>query len=164
MIWIAPGRPVTLVGMKAAPLVSIVALVAAMLAGCSSGIQGQCIDWISLASPPERFAEASLVVVADVRETGNTVDLVGRYAVRSASVVQVLKGDADGSVLDVVATSDQCMTAGQPVEYVAPDPLADGGRLVLYLTPTEKDDVWQLVVPGAVDPASPLPDFTTPTP
>ncbi|PYY61720.1 hypothetical protein DEJ17_03110 [Curtobacterium sp. MCSS17_011] len=120
-----------------------------------------CTDHIQLKTPAERRDAADLVVDADVTKTDRTVELQGVYDVYEATVTDVPKGDEGaegphpGDTIQVISTSDQCATSGEPVEYLEGDPLADGGTFRLYLSPTDHDedgDLWQLVVPGAVDP------------
>ncbi|ROP74759.1 hypothetical protein [Curtobacterium sp. PhB115] len=157
--------------MKWGRIVPIAALVvvAATTAGCatqsgdgggpeSSGDDGikasSCVDWVTLPTAADRRTESDLVVDAEVTRTDRTVERGGIYDVYEATVTDVSKGSAPGDTIDVISTSDQCTTSGEPVEYVDSDALADEGTYRLYLTKADPDDdsVWRLVVPGAADP------------
>ncbi|RPE85228.1 hypothetical protein EDF28_1173 [Curtobacterium sp. PhB137] len=146
------------------PVVVVAVLASGVLAGCGADgrIQGigpgtsvsSCIDYVPLTAAERRDA-ADLVVDARVTRTDRTVELGGVYDVHDAEVTKVAKGDAPGTTIEVVSTSDKCTTSGEPVEYLDGDVLADEGRFRLYLTkadPDDDDSVWQLVVPGAADP------------
>lgn len=133
---------------KTALAVGIVLVVGDGLSGC--GTVGQCVDWVSMSSA-EQFRAASLVVDAEVRTTDRTVEASGRYRVHEASVTDVRKGRAPHDRIDVIATSDQCTTNGEPVEYVEGDPLAQPGAYRLYLTRRQAGGAWRLVVPGAAE-------------
>ncbi|MBF4614136.1 hypothetical protein [Curtobacterium sp. VKM Ac-1376] len=154
---------------RIAPVVALVVVLGGSLAGCDSdghitpagGVDVtsvMCADHIALETPAERRDAADLVVDADVTKTDRTVEFQGIYDVYEATVTDVSKGDegaegaAPGDTIQVISTSDQCETSGEPVEYLDGDPLADQGAFRLYLSPTEDDDVWQLVVPGAAEP------------
>ncbi|WIB27006.1 hypothetical protein [Curtobacterium sp. MCSS17_015] len=120
------------------------------LGGCATIAAGQCVDWVPL-SPAEQEREASLVVDADLRSTDRTVEALGRYRVREAVITGVRKGHTPDDRIDVIATSDQCTSSGEPVEYVDGDPLAEPGSYRLYLTQQQAGGAWRLVVPGAAE-------------
>jgi hypothetical protein len=134
---------------KTALALGLVLAVGGGLGGCAISA-GQCVDWVPL-SPAEQERTASLVVDADVTTTDRTVEASGRYRVHEASITSIRKGHAPGDRIDVIATSDQCTTSGQPVEYVEGDPLADPGSYRLYLTERQAGGAWRLVVPGAAE-------------
>jgi FlaG/FlaF family flagellin (archaellin) len=160
---------------RIAPVVALVVVLGGTLAGCATETSGSsdgptdqssqagpvqsgfCADYIQLKTPAERRDAADLVVDADVTKTDRTVEPQGIYEVYEATVTDVTKGDAvaPGDTIQVISTSDQCETSGEPVEYLEGDPLADEGTFRLYLSPTddEDDEVWRLVVPGAAEPA-----------
>lgn len=108
------------------------------------------MDYVSL-TPAEQAHEASLVVDAVVRSTDRTVEVAGRYRVYEAAITDVRKGRTLGDRIDVIATSDQCTSSGEPVEYVDGDPLAEPGSYRLFLTRVRGGGPWQLVVPGAAE-------------
>ncbi|WP_412872605.1 hypothetical protein [Curtobacterium flaccumfaciens] len=150
---------------RTAPVVALVVVLGGTLAGCGSesrlqsvnddGLQSTgCTDYVQLGTPAERRDAAELVVDADVTKTDRTVEPQGIYQVYEATVTDVTKGDAaaPGDTIQVISTSDQCETSGEPVEYLSGDPLADEGTFRLYLSHDGDDDVWQLVVPGAAEP------------
>lgn len=155
---------------RIAPVVALVIVLGGTLAGCGSATSGDagrtdpstqagplqsgfCPDHVQLETPAERRDAADLVVDADVTKTDRTVEPQGVYQVYEATVTDVTKGDAaPGDTIQVISTSDQCETSGEPVEYLEGDPLADEGTFRLYLSPDEDDDVWRLVVPGAAEP------------
>ncbi|MCS6562768.1 MULTISPECIES: hypothetical protein [Curtobacterium] len=151
---------------RIAPVVALVVVLGGTLAGCGSesrvrpadGDRGvtsvACAARIELETPAERRDAAELVVDADVTKTDRTVEPQGIYRVYEATVTDVTKGDAaaPGDTIQVISTSDQCETSGEPVEYLSGDPLADEGTFRLYLSHDGDDDVWQLVVPGAAEP------------
>ena len=127
-------------------------LIAGVLAGCASYGAGRCVDYISLATPADRFRAAELVVEAQLTKSDGTVADFSVYPEYRAEVLKVLKGAPTEGALRVISTSDQCETQGQPARYVNGDPLSSGGARVLYLVPAETEGVWRLVVPGATDP------------
>ncbi len=129
--------------------IGIVCTLGGGLAGCAT-TAGQCVDYVSL-TPAEQAHEASLVVDADVRSTDRTVEVAGRYRVYEAAITDVRKGRTLGDRIDVIATSDQCTSSGEPVEYVDGDPLAEPGSYRLFLTRVRGGGPWQLVVPGAAE-------------
>lgn len=149
---------------RIAPVVALVIVLGGTLAGCGTESRVQsinddnvqstgCTDHVQLETPAERRDAADLVVDADVTKTDRTVEPQGIYQVYEATVTGVTKGDAaPGDTIQVISTSDQCETSGEPVEYLEGDPLADEGTFRLYLSPDEDDDVWRLVVPGAAEP------------
>lgn len=149
---------------RIAPVAALVVVLSSTLAGCGSESRVQslndddvqssgCTHYMELKTPAERRDAADLVVDADVTKTDRTVEPQGVYQVYEATVTDVTKGDAaPGDTIQVISTSDQCETSGEPVEYLEGDPLADEGTFRLYLSPDEDDDVWQLVVPGAAEP------------
>lgn len=149
---------------RIAPVAALVVVLSSTLAGCGSESRVQslndddvqssgCTHYMELKTPAERRDAADLVVDADVTKTDRTVEPQGIYQVYEATVTDVTKGDAaPGDTIQVISTSDQCETSGEPVEYLEGDPLADEGTFRLYLSPDEDDDVWQLVVPGAAEP------------
>lgn len=130
--------------------IGIVCMLGGGLAACAGIRSGQCVDYVSL-TPAEQAHEASLVVDADVRSTDRTVEVAGRYRVHEAAITDVRKGRTLGDRIDVIATSDQCTSSGEPVEYVDGDPLAEPGSYRLYLTRVRGGGPWQLVVPGAAE-------------
>jgi hypothetical protein len=133
---------------KTVVTIGVVLALGGGLGGCATISAGQCVDWVPL-SPSEQEREASLVVDADLRPTDRTVEALGRYRVREADITSVRKGHAPGDRIDVIATSDQCTSSGEPVEYVDGDPLAEPGSYRLYLTKEQAGGAWRLVVPGA---------------
>jgi hypothetical protein len=135
---------------KTALAFGIVCTLGGGLTGCSTITAGQCADYASL-SPATQTDESSLIVDADVRPTDRTVEVAGRYRVYEAAVTDVRKGRTRDDRIDVIATSDQCTTSGEPVEYVDGDPLAEPGSYRLYLTRVRDGGPWQLVVPGAAE-------------
>lgn len=150
---------------RIAPVVALVVVLGGTLTGCGSESRVQsinddnvqstgCTDYVQLKTPAERRDAAELVVDADVTKTDRTVEPQGIYEVYEATVTDVTKGDAvaPGDTIQVISTSDQCETSGEPVEYLSGDPLADEGAFRLYLSHDGDDDVWQLVVPGAAEP------------
>ena len=163
---------------RIAPVVALVVVLGGTLAGCGSETSGDagpmdpsteagplhsgfCADYVPLKTSAERRDAADLVVDADVTKTDRTVELQGIYDVYEATVADVPKGDdaasgpKPGDTIQVISTSDECETSGEPVEYLEGDPLADEGAFRLYLSPADddgNDDVWQLVVPGAAEP------------
>lgn len=149
---------------RVVPVAALVVVLSSTLAGCGSESRVQslndddvqssgCTHYMELKTPAERRDAADLVVDADVTKTDRTVEPQGLYQVYEATVTDVTKGDAaPGDTIQVISTSDQCETSGEPVEYLEGDPLADEGTFRLYLSPDEDDDVWQLVVPGAAEP------------
>lgn len=149
---------------RVVPVAALVVVLSSTLAGCGSESRVQslndddvqssgCTHYMELKTPAERRDAADLVVDADVTKTDRTVEPQGIYQVYEATVTDVTKGDAaPGDTIQVISTSDQCETSGEPVEYLEGDPLADEGTFRLYLSPDEDDDVWQLVVPGAAEP------------
>ncbi|WIE72726.1 hypothetical protein [Curtobacterium sp. MCJR17_020] len=148
------------------PVVVLALVVTGGLAGCDAEGRVQprrdteeksvaCASRIALDTPAERRAAADLVVDAEVDKTGRTVEFQGVYDVYDASVTDVSKGDDPGHTIQVISTSDQCETSGEPVEYLDGDVLAAEGTFRLYLTkadPEDDDSVWRLVVPGAAEP------------
>ena len=156
---------------RIAPAVALVIVLGGTLAGCATETSGDadptdpstqagplhsgfCADYVPLKTPAERRDAAELVVDADVTKTDRTVEPQGIYEVYEATVTDVTKGDtvAPGDTIQVISTSDECETSGEPVEYLSGDPLADEGTFRLYLSHDGDDDVWQLVVPGAAEP------------
>lgn len=156
---------------RIAPVVALVVVLGGTLAGCApevgsgtgaptnssndDNVQSTgCTDYVQLKTPAERRDAAELLVDADVTKTDRTVEPQGIYEVYEATVTDVTKGDAvaPGDTIQVISTSDQCETSGEPVEYLSGDPLADEGAFRLYLSHDGDDDVWQLVVPGAAEP------------
>lgn len=150
---------------RIAPVVALVVVLGGTLTGCGSESRVQsinddnvqstgCTDYVQLKTPAERRDVAELVVDADVTKTDRTVEPQGIYEVYEATVTDVTKGDAaaPGDTIQVISTSGQCETSGEPVEYPSGDPLADEGAFRLYLSHDGDDDVWQLVVPGAAEP------------
>ncbi|TPG07699.1 hypothetical protein [Curtobacterium flaccumfaciens] len=171
---------------RIAPVVALVVVLGGVLAGCATETSGDddagptgpstqagplqsgfCADYVPLKTPAERRDAADLVVDADVTKTDRTVELQGIYDVYEATVTDVPKGDDDasgpkpGDTIQVISTSDQCETSGEPVEYLEGDPLADEGTFRLYLSPADDGGdagdagdaaVWRLVVPGAAEP------------
>jgi hypothetical protein len=154
---------------RIAPVVALVVVLGGTLAGCGSESRVQsinddnvqstgCTHYMELKTPAERRDVADLVVDADVTKTDRTVELQGIYDVYEATVADVPKGDdaasgpKPGDTIQVISTSDQCETSGEPVEYLEGDPLADEGAFRLYLSHGGDDDVWKLVVPGAAEP------------
>ncbi|PYY45924.1 hypothetical protein DEJ03_08430 [Curtobacterium sp. MCLR17_043] len=156
---------------RIAPIVALVVVLGSSLAGCAPDVTGGtdaptnpssddgvtstgCTHYMELKTPAERRDAADLVVDADVTMTDRTVELQGIYDVYEATVTDVTKGDAaaPGDTIQVISTSDQCETSGEPVEYSSGDPLADEGAFRLYLSHGGDDDVWQLVAPGAAEP------------
>lgn len=142
--------------------VAVAVLSSGVLAGCGTDGQVQglgpgtsvssCIDYVTMTAAERRDA-ADLVVDAQVTRSDRTIELGGVYDVYDAEVTDVAKGDDPGTTIDVVSTSDQCTTSGEPVEYVEGDVLEPEGAFRLYLTKSDADDdVWRLVVPGAADP------------
>lgn len=149
---------------RVVPAVVVAAVVSGALGGCgadgtirSTGpgtSVGSCIDYVPMTAAERREA-ADLVVDGQVTKTDRTVEIGGVYDVYEAEVTTTSKGDDPGTTIDVVSTSDQCTTSGEPVEYLDGDVLAPGGTFRLYLTkadPEDDDSVWRLVVPGAADP------------
>lgn len=130
--------------------IGIVCAIGAGAAGCSVAAVGRCVDYVSM-TPAEQARQATLVVDADVRSTDRTVEASGRYHVYQATVTASRKGGKLHDRIDVIATSDQCTTSGQPVEYVDGDPLAEPGSYRLSLTRVRGGGPWQLVVPGAAE-------------
>ncbi|MCS6568866.1 hypothetical protein NYQ35_08635 [Curtobacterium flaccumfaciens pv. flaccumfaciens] len=160
---------------RIAPVVALVVVLGGTLAGCATETSGDagptdpstqagplhsgfCADYVSLKTPAERRDAAELVVDADVTKTDRTVEPQGIYDVYEATVADVPKGDdaasgpKPGDTIQVISTSDECETSGEPVEYPSGDPLADEGAFRLYLSHGGDDDVWKLVVPGAAEP------------
>lgn len=151
---------------RIAPVVALVVVLGGTLAGCDSESRVQPVDGgrgltsvacaarIELETPAERRDAADLVVDADVTKTDRTVEPQGIYEVYEATVTDVTKGDAvtPGDTIQLISTSGQCETSGEPVEYPEGDPLAAEGTFRLYLSPTEDDDLWELVAPGAAEP------------
>jgi hypothetical protein len=154
---------------RIAPVVALLVVLGGSLAGCGSDghirpaggdtvTSTGCTHYVALETPAERRDAADLVVDAEVTKTDRTVRFQGIYTVYEASVTAVTKGPGHGESLEagdtiqVVSTSDQCETSNEPVEYFDGDPLGDEGSFRLYLSPTEDDDVWGLVVPGAAEP------------
>jgi hypothetical protein len=135
---------------KTALVIGVVCALGGGLAGCGVISSGQCVDYVTL-TPAERADTASLIVDADVRSTDRTVEASGRYRVHEAAITDVRKGRTSDDRIDVIATSDQCTSSGQPVEYVDGDPLAEPGSYRLYLTRVRGGGPWQLVVPGAAE-------------
>jgi hypothetical protein len=131
-------------------------LVTGILSACSlpGGSRARCVDYISFATPADRYRAAELVVEARLTKTGGTVADFSIYPEYRADVLKVLKGDPPRGVLHVISTSDQCETQGQPARYVDRDPLASAGTRILYLAHSSAEGVWRLVVPGAADPIS----------
>jgi hypothetical protein len=128
----------------------IVCVLGGGLAGCAAIRSGQCVDHVSMTAA-EQAQQSSLIVDADVRSTDRTVEASGRYRVYEAAITDVRKGRTLGDRIEVIATSDQCTSSGQPVEYVDGDPLAEPGSYRLYLTRVRGGGPWQLVVPGAAE-------------
>jgi hypothetical protein len=130
------------------------ALAVGMLAACASGGgSGMCRSWISTAGPADWEDPATLIVEADVTTAGRTVDVTGVHDVHETTPSRVTKGHAPEGPIDVISPTADCTTSGERVTYDGADPLAEDGRYRLYLRPEEgRDDVWRLVVPGAVEP------------
>ncbi|QWS32742.1 hypothetical protein [Curtobacterium aetherium] len=135
---------------KTALVTGLVLAIGSGIAGCTTIASGQCVDWVTL-SPAEQERTASLVVDAELRSTDRTVEALGRYRVHEARITDVRKGHAPADRIDVIATSDQCTTNWQPVEYVDGDPLTEPGTYRLYLTKEQAGGAWRLVVPGAAE-------------
>ena len=146
------------------PVVVLAVVVTGGLAGCDAEGRIQsigpgtsvssCIDYVPMTAA-ERRESADLVVEGQVTKTDRTVEIGGVYDVYDAEVTTTSKGDAPGTTIEVVSTSDQCTTSGEPVEYLDGDVLEPGGTFRLYLTkadPEDDDSVWRLVVPGAAEP------------
>jgi hypothetical protein len=146
------------------PVVVLAVVVAGGLAGCDAEGRirsigpgtsvSSCIDYVPMTAA-ERRESADLVVEGQVTKTDRTVEIGGVYDVYDAEVTTTSKGDAPGTTIEVVSTSDQCTTSGEPVEYLDGDVLEPGGTFRLYLTkadPEDDDSVWRLVVPGAAEP------------
>ena len=142
------GRRVT-----GAVLVVFVVVVGMLGACATGGGSGMCRDWILTSGPADSDDGATLIVEADVIMGGRTVDVTGVYDVHETSPTRVITGERPDGAIDVISPSVDCTTAGEPVTYDGADPLAEDGRYRLYLRPEEgRDDVWRLVVPGAVEP------------
>ncbi|MBT1544296.1 hypothetical protein [Curtobacterium aurantiacum] len=163
---------------RIAPVAALVVVLGSTLAGCATETSGDagptdpstqagplqsgfCADYVPLKTSAERRDAADLVIDADVTKTERTVELQGIYDVYEATVADVPKGDdaasgpKPGDTIQVISTSDECETSGEPVEYLEGDPLADEGTFRLYLSPADDDGddvVWRLVVPGAAEP------------
>ena len=135
-------------------VVAAVAAAVGMLGACATGGgSGMCRDWIPTSGPDDWDDGATLIVEADVTTGGRTVDVTGVYDVHETSPTRVITGERPDGAIDVISPSVDCTTAGEPVTYDGADPLAEDGRYRLYLRPEEgRDDVWRLVVPGAVEP------------
>ncbi|PZO60598.1 MAG: hypothetical protein DI639_03815 [Leifsonia xyli] len=146
------------------PVAAVALMASGALAGCGADGTVQsidtgtsvssCIDYVPMTAA-ERRESADLVVDGQVTKTDRTVEIGGVYDVYDAEVTTTSKGDAPGTTIEVVSTSDQCTTSGEPVEYLDGDVLEPGGTFRLYLTkadPEDDDSVWRLVVPGAAEP------------
>lgn len=135
---------------RAAAAIALVVALSGGVTGCALQ-SGSCRDPIPLETSEDRLDAAVLVVDADVRATGRSVQVDGSYRLLTATVTDEVKGRAPSRVLAVFSPSDQCTTSGQPVEYLDGDVLAVAGRYRLYLT-EERRGLWRLVVPGAAEP------------
>ena len=116
--------------MRPVRLSAVIVLVASALSGCGL-TSSACIDYIQYETPAAMAEAADLIVVGTQTATDRTTDLYGaRLLVFEVTVENVLKGEAQDGVIEVVAPPGDCFESGSTVEG---ELLGDAGHTEFFL-------------------------------